>query len=85
MAAAMGGSMIGNAVAHHMFAAPQPTSEKGVEEMKEVMQQSPCAVQFDMYAKCMEHNASDAPQCQWAWDSVAQCRTKAMQQQQQVV
>jgi hypothetical protein len=33
-----------------------------------------------MYAKCMEHNSGNADACQWAWDSVSQCRTRAMQQ-----
>jgi hypothetical protein len=83
MAAAAGGSILGNAMARQMFDSPQPTSEKGVKEMKEVMDQSPCAVQFDMYAKCMEHNKDDAAQCQWAWDYVSQCRTNATQQLQQ--
>jgi len=80
MAAAAGGAMIGNAIGHHMFSAPQPTSQASVAEMKEVMDQSPCAVQFDMYAKCMEFNNANASACQWAWDSVAQCRTQAMAQ-----
>jgi hypothetical protein len=81
MGASMVGSMAGNAIANHMFSsAPQPTSEEGVKEMKQVMDESPCAVQFDMYAKCMDHNNADAAACQWAWDSVSQCRTRAMQQ-----
>uniref|UniRef100_A0A7S1LQ21 CHCH domain-containing protein n=1 Tax=Neobodo designis TaxID=312471 RepID=A0A7S1LQ21_NEODS len=81
MGASMAGSLAGNALAHHMFtSAPQPKSADGVQEMKKVMDESPCAVQFDMYAKCMEHNGNNAEACQWAWDSVAQCRTKALQE-----
>ncbi len=70
--------MLGNAISHQLFSAPQPTSQEGVQQMQEVMAQSPCAVQFDMYSKCMEHNNGEASACQWAWDSVAQCRTQAM-------
>ena len=83
MGASMAGSLAGNALAHHMFGAPQPTSSEGVQEMKQVMDQSPCAPQFDMYAKCMEHNNNNADACSWAWDSVSQCRTKAVAQAQQ--
>ena len=83
MGASMAGSLAGNALANHMFSsAPQPKSPERVEEMKKVMDESPCAVQFDMYAKCMEHNNNQADACQWAWDSVAQCRTKAMDEAQ---
>lgn len=77
MAAAMGGSMLGNAVSHRLFDAPQPTSAGQVEEMKPVMEQSPCAQQFDMYAKCMQFNNDDASKCDYVWNSVSQCRKQA--------
>lgn len=75
----MGGNILGNAAYNSMFRnGEQPTTPQGVHEMKQAMDESPCAVQFDTYAKCMEHNSNDANACNWAWDSVAQCREKAL-------
>eukprot|EP00672_Neobodo_designis_P020928 CAMPEP_0174829092 /NCGR_PEP_ID=MMETSP1114-20130205/1725_1 /TAXON_ID=312471 /ORGANISM="Neobodo designis, Strain CCAP 1951/1" /LENGTH=166 /DNA_ID=CAMNT_0016062835 /DNA_START=53 /DNA_END=553 /DNA_ORIENTATION=- len=75
--AAVLGSLAGNAIARQMFfSGLQPQSEEELKEMQPAMEISPCALQFDMYAKCMEANNNNVEACQWTWDYVAQCRTE---------
>ena len=77
--AAMFGALAGNALARHLFATgAQPASEADVQEMKKVMDESPCATQFDLYAKCMEANNNNVEACNWTWDYVAKCRVDTM-------
>lgn len=84
MAASAAGAVAGNALAHHMFGPRNPpATQEDMQMVRNEVADTPCAGQYENFAKCMDANGNNAPACEWAWGMVAQCRQQFMPPPQQ--
>ena len=76
MAAAVGGSIIGNGISSMMFNREQPP--QSAEQVQQVAQQTPandaCAPYLNGFSQCMRDNGENADACKYAWSGFMTCK-----------
>src|SRR5690242_14964572 len=66
------GSAIGVTASHALMNAWNSGDKEQIAQISQQEQTGKCAVQFQSFLKCLEHNSSNVSSCQWASDMLNQ-------------